>query len=218
MVDIIGRLHIPANGRAVDLGCGSGQWLTELLAQHPDATGVGIDLHLPSGLPQERSRWIEGDAGDFFDGEFDVVISVGATHAFGGLTRTLAELRRHLRRGGNVILGDAIWEAPPRKTALVALGAAAEDFPTILGLVQAARASGFEPTFGHISTIAEWDHYEWCWTGSLTRWALRDAPTAELRAQALAAADEHRDSWLGGYRGQLGFVTLVLADASIRLG
>ncbi len=31
--------------------------------------------------------------------------------------------------------------------------------------------------------------------------------------QALAAAVEHRDGWLGGYRGVLGFASLVLVDA-----
>lgn len=216
MVELIGRLHVPTTGRAVDLGCGSGRWLTEVLTRHPAATGVGIDLHLSPGRPPERARWIEGDVADFSDGEFDVVISVGATHAFGGLSPTLAAVRRHLRPGGEVILGDAFWERTPGPAALVALHAAAEDFPTLPGLVALVRQHGFEPTFGHVSTLAEWDDYEWCWTGSLTRWALRDAPTPTLRAEALAVATEHRDGWLGGYRGVLGFVTLVLADGQAR--
>ncbi|MGZ4508677.1 MAG: hypothetical protein ACXVX0_15645, partial [Blastococcus sp.] len=66
-----------------------------------------------------------------------------------------------------------------------------------------------EPGFGHVSTAAEWDDYEWSWTGSLATWALTEAAD---RAGALEAARTHRRQWLEGYRGQLGFVTLVLHD------
>jgi hypothetical protein len=45
-------------------------------------------------------------------------------------------------------------------------------------------------------------------------WALREAPTPDDRDQALAVAREHRDAWLGGWRRQLGFATLVLNDVS----
>ena len=63
--------------------------------------------------------------------------------------------------------------------------------------------------YAHVSDAAEWDDYEWSWTGSLTEWAL-DNPGHPDAAGALAAAREHRDQWLRGYRGVLGFVTLVL--------
>lgn len=39
----------PAAPVIVDLGCGSGAWLATLLAQRPDATGVGVEL--PDVLP-----------------------------------------------------------------------------------------------------------------------------------------------------------------------
>jgi len=60
-----------------------------------------------------------------------------------------------------------------------------------------------------VSDAAEWDNYEWSWVGSLTEWAL-DNPGHPDAAEALAAAREHRDEWLRGYRGVLGFATLVL--------
>jgi hypothetical protein len=69
-------------------------------------------------------------------------------------------------------------------------------------------ADGWTPVYGHVSTIEEWDDYEFSWTGSLARWAL-DHPDDPDAKQALEASAEHRDMWLG-YRGVLGFVTLVL--------
>ena len=39
------------------------------------------------------------------------------------------------------------------------------------------------------------------WTGALTEWALRDAPSRAERAEALAVARQHRDEWLPGPLG-----------------
>jgi hypothetical protein len=66
---------------------------------------------------------------------------------------------------------------------------------------------------GHVSSLEEWDEYEWSWTGSLADWALEPGRDPGDRAEALEAARAHRDAWLGGYRGVLGFATLVLVDA-----
>ncbi|MEJ5913678.1 hypothetical protein [Pseudokineococcus sp. 1T1Z-3] len=86
------------------------------------------------------------------------------------------------------------------------------------GFLADARAASFEPGFGHVSTQAEWDDYEWSWTGSLVDWALHEAPTDDDRQQALSTAREHRRQWLGGYRGVLGFATVVLHDVATPQG
>ena len=217
---LVGHLFPSAGGRAVDLGCGWGEWLMELLDQHRDVTGIGVDISLPADLDAragarglaDRVSWIEADAAEWSGGLFDVVLCVGASHAFGGLAGTLDGVRGHLRPGGQVLLGDTIWDVAPSSAALQVLEAQPGDFPDLAGLVDAARGHGFEPGYGHVSTAQEWDDYEWSWTGSLTEWALREAPTVEAREQALDVAVGHRDAWLRGYRHQLGFATLVLHD------
>ena len=206
----------------LDLGSGHGVWLLELLAARGDLTGVGVDLSLPDGLAEstegsgvgDRVRWQEADAARWSGGVFDVVMCVGASHAFGGLAATLAAVRRHLRPGGQVLLGDVFWQSAPTPQALSALQAAAEDFPDLPGLLAHVEKASFEPGFGHVSTLAEWDDYEWSWTASLIDWALHQAPTDAEREQALAAAREHRHQWLNGYRQVLGFATLVLHDVA----
>lgn len=219
---LLSRLAIGSGGRALDLGCGAGEWLTELLHERPGVTGVGVDRALPDDVASraaargvaDRVSWVEADAASWTGGLHDVVLCVGASHAFGGLAGTLDGVRRHLRPGGQVLLGDAIWEVPPSARAQEVLEAGPDDFPDLAGLVSAVRGRGFEPGYGHVSTAEEWDDYEWSWTGSLAEWGLRDAPDAEAREQALAAAREHRDDWLSGYRNELGFVTLVLNDVA----
>ena len=74
------------------------------------------------------------------------------------------------------------------------------------------EGAGFATVYGHTSTLGVRDGYEWSWTGSLTRWALaHPGPDGDA---AMKAAREHRGMWLNGYRGVLGFVTLLLQRTS----
>ncbi|MGY1639623.1 SAM-dependent methyltransferase [Geodermatophilus sp. SYSU D00703] len=218
---LLERLDPPDGARVLDLGCGSGAWLLPLLAARPDLTGVGVDLSAPAlaearrrvdqrGLA-DRVELVEGDAAAYDGGPFDVVLCVGASHVFGGPAGTLTAVRGPLRPGGRVLFGDGFWERGPSPQALAGLGAEPGELPDLGGLVVEVARAGFEPGYGHLSSPAEWDEYEWCWTGALTAWALDEAPDGD-RDAALELARTHRRQWLAGYRGELGFLTVVLHD------
>ena len=110
---------------------------------------------------------------------------------------------------GILLAGEGFWQVPPTPAALAALDAVPEDFTDLAGLVDVAERAGWTPVYAHVSDAAEWDNYEWSWVGSLTEWAL-DNPGHPDAAAAGTLAREHREQWLRGYRGVLGFVTLVL--------
>ncbi|BDV29578.1 class I SAM-dependent methyltransferase [Microbacterium terricola] len=221
---LLARLDPAGSGRVVDLGCGSGAWLLELLDSRPDLTAVGVDTALhPDRDARARRRgvadrlsWIEADAAAWSPADgvpHDAVLCVGASHAFGGLSGTLVAIRRHLRPGGRALLGEMIWEHPqPSRAAQEALDARPEDLPTLSQLLPILEQHGFEAGYAHMSSAQEWDDYEWSWTGSLVAWAEREASNDAEREQALAAARSHRRQWIDGYRGELGFVTVVLHD------
>jgi len=226
--EVVALLSTPTGGAVLDIGCGQGEWLLELLAARTDLTGVGVDIatgalaeaerHASSRGVSHRVRWVEADGSTWSGGLFDAVVCVGVSHVFGGLDGTLRALRSHLLPGGQVLLGDGIWEvSPPTEAAQDALDAAPEEFPDIAGLVDRVREQGFEVGPGHVSTVEEWDDYEWSWTGSLVRWALQEATNDEDRQQALTEARAHRKAWLAGYRRQLGFATLLLYDVTAGL-
>ncbi|MFI9331534.1 SAM-dependent methyltransferase [Kitasatospora sp. NPDC052868] len=207
-------------GRALDLGCGEGAWLVRLLTARPDWQAVGVDLDAAAltraretaqALGVERRIGLHHtDAGEFKAAEpFDLVLNVGATHAFGGLLPTLAAARRHLAPGGLVLVGEGFWEREPSQPALDGLGAAREDFADLATTTDQVIADGWTPVYGYVSSPQEWDDYEFSWTGSLAAWAL-DHPEHPDAADARAAADRHRTEWLRGYRGTFGFVTLLL--------
>ncbi|MEW2396758.1 class I SAM-dependent methyltransferase [Streptomyces sp. NPDC046862] len=205
--------------RVLDLGCGEGEWLVRAVEGRPGVGAVGVDLDAETvartrdriaarGLGDRVGLYAQ-DAGEFSsEHPFDLVLCVGAAHAFGGLSHTLNAVRRHLAPGGTALIGDAFWEREPDQGTLDA-GFAADDFTDLGTTVDRITADGWTPVYGHISTTEEWDEYEWSWTGALSRWALDHAEDPDS-GEAFAAAAEHRDGWLHGYRRTLGFATLVL--------
>lgn len=217
---LLRALPVPPGASVTDVGCGRGAWLVRLLQQREDLVGIGIDTSQPAlAAAREaaaaagvggRAQWLLSDVSTALQGPTAAALCVGATHAFGGLAPTLTALREHVRPGGSILLGEGFWEQPPTPRALETIG----DLPDLATLTRTCHDHGFEVVDGHVSTAAEWDAYEWSWTGSLTRWALDHAGT-EDGAAALAAAREHLDEWLSGYRRQLGFVTLVLREAGV---
>ncbi|MER5728140.1 class I SAM-dependent methyltransferase [Streptomyces sp. NPDC002138] len=202
--------------RLVDLGCGTAEWLLRALAAHPGARAEGVDVS-PEALEQAsaaaRARGLQDRlvlhqqaAADFTAPHpFDLILSVGSTHAFGGLLPTLDAAAAQLAPGGRVLIGDGFWEREPTPEAVEMLGNYA-DLATTLDKITAA---GWTPVLGHVSTRRELDDYEWALWGTLADWAL-DHPDDADSAQALETAAERRSEWLGTYRESFGFLTLVL--------
>jgi SAM-dependent methyltransferase len=204
------------DGRILDLGCGGGEWLVRALTTHPRLRAEGVDISERSlaharktarvhGVQERLALHHEDAAGFTASRAFDLVLSVGATHAFGGLLPTLTAARKHLAPGARVLIGDGFWVHEPCLEAVEMLGDLA-DLPTTVDRV---IADGWTPVYGHISTRRELDDYEWAWTGALASWAL-DHPDDPDSSQALQAATTHRDQWLRVYRDALGFLCLIL--------
>ncbi|MGW3287974.1 SAM-dependent methyltransferase [Streptomyces sp. NPDC001002] len=206
--------------RVLDLGCGGGEWLLRALAMGPRLHAEGVDIS-KDALAQARraasDRGVEErlvlhhqEAAGFTSPQpFDLVLSVGAAHAFGGLLPTLAAARKHLAPGGRVLIGDGFWEREPSPEAIEMLG----DFADLATTVDRVVADGWTPVDGHVSTRRELDDYEWaCW-GTLAEWALDHAADPES-ADVLATAGIRRSEWLRGYRDSFGFVSLILRRTS----
>jgi release factor glutamine methyltransferase len=99
-----GQMRLPRGGRVLDLGVGSGAILVSLLAERPDATGVGVDIS-PAALAvaarnaevlgvADRAIFIEGswDAGG---AGFDLVLSNPPYIAEAEVAGLAVEVRSH---------------------------------------------------------------------------------------------------------------------------
>ncbi|MET9466628.1 class I SAM-dependent methyltransferase [Streptomyces sp. NPDC006544] len=208
--------------RVLDLGCGSGEWLLRALVTHPHVRAEGVDISEDALAQARRAATDLGvqdrltlhhqEAQAFVSTEpFDLVISVGAAHAFGGLLPTLAAARTHLSPQGRVLIGEGFWDRAPSEEAVEMLG----DLTDLATTVDHVVADGWTPVEGHVSTRRELDDYEWaCW-GALASWAL-DHPDAPDSAHALTTATTRRSEWLRVYRDTWGFASLVLRRTPAR--
>ena len=219
-VDRLLDLALPrGDERVLDLGCGRAAWLLRALSGRPGLRGDGVDTSADALADARADRAAAGldDRLGLHTADvtayraphpYDLVLCVGATHAFGGLLPTLTAARRHLAPGGTVLVGDGFWDREPSRATLD-VGFEADEYADLAVTVDRITAAGWAPVHAHTSTLDEWDDYEWSWTGSLTRWAL-DHPDDPDHAAALTAADRHRADWLHGYRHTLGFATFLL--------
>lgn len=212
---LLRRAALPEGARILDLGCGAGEWSLRALELVPSAGADGVDIS-PHAVASANEAAVGRGLADrltlhtmpadaFTPAQpYDLALCVGSTHAFGGLAETMEALARFVRPGGLALVGEGYWERPPAPEVAEAVG----EYPDLAGTVELAESKGWLTVYAHVSDLAEWDEYEWSWTGTLARWAADNpGPDGE---QALAVMREHRDLWLGGYRGTLGFVTLLL--------
>ena len=204
---LVSMLALAPGRHALDLGCGWGELLLRVVAAHPAATGTGVDADRQAldrarraaaarGL-YDRVEFVEGDLTTFED-RGDLVLCVGAAHAWGGATAALRELRERLEPGGTLLFADGFWERPPGADARRLFG----ELPVFDGLLQVARAARFSVDHADRSTQEEWDEFETSWRAGVE--------AAEDPVLRLAAVERERD-YRDGYRGVLGFAWLVLS-------
>jgi cyclopropane fatty-acyl-phospholipid synthase-like methyltransferase len=204
---LVATLALAPGRHVLDLGCGWGELLLRIVGAHPASTGTGVDTRRSSlrrarraaaeRSLYERVEFVEGDV-TTFHGHGDLVLCVGAAHAWGGATVALRELRERVEPGGLVLFGDGFWQRPAGADVRRLFG----DLPVLDGLLQVARSAGFTVEHAEPSTLEEWDRFEERWRSGLER---ADDPAARL-----AAVERERD-YRDGYRGVLGFAWLVLS-------
>lgn len=206
MARLLDRAIREQDDHLLDLGCGQGAWLLRALKAHDGVTAVGVDISGKGFDPvlseaarlglADRLELHRQDVAEYRSTrKADLVLSVGAAHAFGGLLPTLNAAREHLAEDGMLLLGDCFWEREPDAAVRAELEDGPQTYADLPTTVAQIVADGWTPVYGHISTLA--------------KWAL-DNPEHPDHDLALQTSATHRTSWLGGYRGILGFVVLLL--------
>lgn len=210
-------LDLPRGARALDVGCGKGEWLIRL-AERYGAHGAGIDL-AASFLAEGRDEAVQrlpgphGGAVEFREGSareldererYDVVSCFGASHIFDGLDGTLRALAPLVRPGGWLLIGEGYWKRDPDDAYLARLGASRDELRSHAATVAAGEAAGLVPSYAWTTTRREFDDYEWTYVRNAEEWAAahRDHPDHDdVRRRARVI----RDHALLGGREFMGF-------------
>lgn len=193
----------------------------------PGATGLGIDLNgadIARGRENaegralaDRVKFVEESAAGTTLDPADLVLCLGASHALSDAqppehtTAALHALRRLVRPGGRVLLGESFWQRVPTPAELDAMwpDARADEFPDLSGLVDLAVECGFRPAWIETANNDEWEEFESGYQSDVEEWlaAHHDHPLADETRERV---DRHRASWLKGYREVLGLAYLTL--------
>jgi SAM-dependent methyltransferase len=112
---VLAAIDLPPGGRVLEIGMGNGFFVPDLLARVPSATYVGVDQ---SAVMVEEARRLNAALADraefhpgtaaqlpFADGHFDFAFAINVLYFWETPARELAELRRVLRPGGQLLLG-----------------------------------------------------------------------------------------------------------------
>ena len=215
--EVIALLDLPPHARVLDVGCGAGEALARV-CERWDAAGTGVDAHEPL-VTRARRRAPEldfhaADARTFpYDrGGYDVAMTIGSSHAFGGDFRyALGRLAELARPGGQVLLGEGYWRRPPDAAYLAELGAEADELANYAGLVRCAMEVGLVPLYATVASESEWDRYEWRLVLNGERHAARH-PDDPGMDELLTWVRAGRDRYLApGGRDTLGFGLFLFA-------
>lgn len=189
----------------VDFGCGTGSYIRLLIELSPTMQGLGLDLDAEviqkaraCCLSQELKDRLVFEIADASQhgGTVDASICIGSAHVFGdaaAMFRRLAEIQP----SGVAVVGDGVWMGAPDAWCLSTFG----DLPYgAEGLATIAVRYGWKVVEASISSLAEWDEFEFRWNRGV-----QAVGTDLAHTFAAQRADEYQR-----YRGILGFAWLHL--------
>ncbi len=221
---VLGEALNPAPGtRVLDLACGSGELLCTWARDHR-VTGTGVDIST-AFLAKARARAIElevadqvafthGDASDHVaDDPVDIGSCVGASWIGGGVAGTVDLLRRSVRPGGMMLIGEPYWRREPLDQATVegCHATSADDFRLLPELLEQFGELGCDVVEMVLADQDSWDRYVAAQWLNTRRW-LDAHPDDELAGQMRAELTDAPARHARYQREYLGWGVFALMD------
>ena len=169
--EFVRLLPLKPGGRVLDIASGKGEQLLRIVERH-DATGVGIDIspyeveianhRAAERQLSDRVEFIEGD-GAKYDAEsnsFDLTMCLGASWVWGGHLGTIEALKKIVKPGGLIVLGEPFKLKEPDSGYVDAEPDFAKSMVTHAENVAIARKAGLTLLYSIVSDHNDWDRYE----------------------------------------------------------
>lgn len=199
-------LRLKPGIQLLDLGSGSGEMLCTWARDYGIA-GVGIDmsqLFVAQAKARadelgvaDRVQFIHGDAtGHVSADKVDVAACIGATWIGGGVAGTISLLKRSLRAGGLILIGEPYWRQlpPTEEVAKGCLAGSISDFLLLPALFASFRGLGFDVVEMVLADHDSWDRYEAAKWLTMRRWLEAnpdDDFAKEVRVQLTAEPERY---------------------------
>ncbi|MBD8028651.1 class I SAM-dependent methyltransferase [Ureibacillus sp. Re31] len=214
---VIELLELTGNDKVIDIGAGKGEILLRIIERYRSKC-IAIEKYSDfteqlqvnaknRGL-LKNIEIITEDAKvaiNTINEQFDVAICIGSTHALGGLHETLGMLRKCVKKGGYILIGEGYWKQQPSKEYLEALGGAEEsELRSHFENVMVGEKLGLIPLWSYTTNDDEWDEYEWLYAMSIENYCY-EHPDDPDRDAMLQKIRKWRSTYLKWGRDTLGF-------------
>ena len=168
--------------RMLDLACGSGEMLCTW-ARDYRVTGTGVDISTVF-IAAARARatelgvadqvsFVHGDASGYVASEQAGIAScIGATWIGGGVPGTVELLRRSLRPGGMMLIGEPYWrqEPPDQATVEGCYAVSKDDYLPLPELIEQFGDLGWDVVEMVLASQDGWDRYVAAQWLNIRRW------------------------------------------------
>lgn len=213
--DAIEQLALPTKATILDVGCGRAHLLFRLVETF-DARGIGVDsseLAIDaarealaqsscSNLVDLRCEAFHADS--FEAAALDLVVCIGATHAFGDYRTTLHEALRLLTHTGQLLVAEGFWEQDPDPEYVEFLGGKKEDLLDHTGNEALGRELGYDLLWSQVTSRDDWHAYETTYAKNIERHVASHPDDPEADAM-LAKIRRWHNGYLRWGRTTLGF-------------
>lgn len=165
-------LQLTPGAVVLDLASGSGEMLCTWARDH-GISGTGVDLSTTFTRQAtaraaelgvaDKVRFIHGDAAGYVtEDPVDLAACVGATWIGGGVSGTVDLLRRSLRGGGVMLIGEPYWrrEPPDQDTVEACHATNKSDFRALPELIEQFGALGCDVVEMVLADQDSWDRYQ----------------------------------------------------------